>query len=888
MSEPDDRSTDWEARLLKVEETLQQLLAAGLDKCLASASAESAAHSPRDACQLHVPEDSFSHDGVRPPEDPPPLPAHQVPLRTWSAPAPVQPADEPPLLDDGDADGAAKPVPADPRPSAAYGAFSEPTEALQRYHARASVVQRREHGVDYHYMATQTKEYYTFGESTWDLVLLIGTGTLGPAGAAQTIVLVVMNILMQGVFVGIAWFNFLEPDLDAETMRQDAFRWRRSSAHSLSEYDAVSRMSLAERVCTGDKSLHLSGVQMGLIEDIGKYLKPTKEGLETYFAGPVLCMVALICWYMMVGKEISHALGLHRGLLAIPRGENKIEPRENPFTQITHLRLVSITNRRVVASYCLLIYRLFAAALLIYVGTFFLVYTIDVTELILNAVALEIILDIDDLIFDSLATTTGRHLVHHLEPLPMPSLPRVRGADIKSILMSCILPVIAIWVYLTMLAPMVQDLGAVYNDLCGGYLGFVWSVDKRHVVHFAQTQGDGWENSTGSLQLRGISEAIALDAAQLQRAELGLWHSDVTRLIDSETMSLDELVDQGNPYCEDLATTGPMLNLLRDSFNNQSIASCADVLPFCDSISKMPEWEVDGGRGFLTRMLCSETCGCSDPGGLFVNVQGCPYGRNRPCQSSAKFKAAVQSATCEEKSAEELRQFGPWISWISKLRTFGQTPSGILLGQAESLLLAQAMWDHGCDFGYNLSAQNISWGDCTAWNPALGWDFKTLEFFCPTSCSCDRSKANSACPQPKGVTCDELRDCVFVQNTYACRGEVPSLPGSIDIDIPSDSFQQPLLLVLQSLLAETAGVAPAAVKVQLEDAPPPPNRRLRVQNFYFEIFLLEAERNQVEDALSSTSLDNVTASCQMRLQELVESTELSMVSSVSVQSFELF
>ena len=54
---------------------------------------------------------------------------------------------------------------------------------------------------------------------------------------------------------------------------------------------------------------------------------------------------------------------------------------------------------------------------------------------------------------------------------------------------------------------------------------------------------------------------------------------------------------EGNPYCEDLATTGPMLNLLRDSLNNQSIASCADVLPFCDSISKMPEWEVDGGQG---------------------------------------------------------------------------------------------------------------------------------------------------------------------------------------------------------------------------------------------------------------------------------------------------
>lgn len=269
-----------------------------------------------------------------------------------------------------------------------------------------------------------------------------------------------------------------------------------------------------------------------------------------------------------------------------------------------------------------------------------------------------------------------------------------------------------------------------------------------------------------------------------------------------------------------------------------------------------------------------------------MHVQGCPYGRNRPCQSSAKFKAAVQSATCEEKSAEELRQFGPWISWISKLRTFGETPSRILLGQNESLLLAQAMWDHGCDFGNNLSAQNITWGECTEWSSALGWDFKTLEFFCPTTCSCDRGKTNSACPQPQGITCDELRDCVLIENAYACRGEVPTLPGSLDINIPDDTLEQPLILALQSSLAAAAGVSAAAVKVELP--PPPPGRRLRVQSFNFEIFLVEADRKQVEDALSSTSLDSITASCQTRLQELLDSTELSMVSSVSLQSLELF
>lgn len=80
--------------------------------------------------------------------------------------------------------------------------------------------------------------------------------------------------------------------------------------------------------------------------------------------------------------------------------------------------------------------------------------------------ALEIILDIDDLIFDALATTTGRHLVHQLEPLPMPLLPRIRGADVKSLAMSCILPGISLLVYFTMLSPMVQDLQAVYSEPC--------------------------------------------------------------------------------------------------------------------------------------------------------------------------------------------------------------------------------------------------------------------------------------------------------------------------------------------------------------------------------------------------------------------------------------
>ena len=43
--------------------------------------------------------------------------------------------------------------------------------------------------------------------------------------------------------------------------------------------------------------------QVDLYENIDKYLKAGREGFESYFTGQMLCIVALICWYLMVAKE---------------------------------------------------------------------------------------------------------------------------------------------------------------------------------------------------------------------------------------------------------------------------------------------------------------------------------------------------------------------------------------------------------------------------------------------------------------------------------------------------------------------------------------------------------------------------------------------------------
>ncbi|CAE7302044.1 unnamed protein product [Symbiodinium natans] len=620
---------------------------------------------------------------------------------------------------------------------------------------------------------TQTKEYYTFGESTWDLFIFIGTGdtqlglvmvTLGDlrmmvvSGVAVSSFNLIPEQANQGIFVGIALFNFTDPDITPDTI-EDTLRWRRSSGHSLSQYDDVSKSSLVARVCQLDKSLPVSGIQMNMYENIrqaprdhwtmlcqGKYIKPEAEGVERFFTGQVL--LVLDGGKGGAGTRVINASGTFTASIATYCVAGAVKA-------LAIGRLTAVSRRRKVISSLLLFYRLVAAGLLIYVGTFFLVYTVNVTELILNAVALGIILDIDDLLFDALATTPGRHLVHQLDALPMPSFPRFRGADAKSTTMSLLSPGTH-RIYFTMLAPIVQTLTDVSSAMCGGAQQFVWTLDKRRVVLMSPTDGGGWDNLSDSIQYLAVDEAESLPSVDgflklqhINATQYGFWVSDVSlvretacilpeaslksRLTESSVLSVDETVDAYNPDCGDIGNQEPILNYLRNALGNQSIRGCADAKPYCDSITKMPEWGVDGGMGFTVRMFCSETCGCKDPGGENLHIEGCPYGLGRPCWKQTAFEDAFTNAVCVEKSAEQLRNFTPWVSWVNSIQAFSQS-EGNLQGKPEAAMLAQAMWDHGCGFAANLSAENVSWGTCDQWNTTFDWKWKTVSFYCPTSC----------------------------------------------------------------------------------------------------------------------------------------------------------
>ena len=71
------------------------------------------------------------------------------------------------------------------------------------------------------------------------------------------------------------------------------------------------------------------------------------------------------------------------------------------------------------------------AALLCYYGIQFVGYTLALEDLILNAVALEFVISIDEMIFEALMPRAIKQFYERLKPLKLPPFTSYRGIDLR-------------------------------------------------------------------------------------------------------------------------------------------------------------------------------------------------------------------------------------------------------------------------------------------------------------------------------------------------------------------------------------------------------------------------------------------------------------------------
>ena len=268
-----------------------------------------------------------------------------------------------------------------------------------------------------------TVDLWKFQNSCWDAAAFIGNSDLLMVMESLAIIfLLLVNIAMQGGFVAIVWLSLGGSSLDDETL-QGYHWWRTNIGHSVQFMEPLTLESLASRVCRADASLHLSETQSRQVADIRSYLDD-----HAPFNGALMCVLALTTWILTVCKDFHLLIDMFIALACVPRGRTLVG-----LATDKRLKLHSISVCRLLHVCCLGVVRGLIAALLLIAGVRYLISTLSLEDILLNAVALEFILNVDELLYEALAPLKTRRLITLLQPIPVARARSCGGVDVGHI-----------------------------------------------------------------------------------------------------------------------------------------------------------------------------------------------------------------------------------------------------------------------------------------------------------------------------------------------------------------------------------------------------------------------------------------------------------------------
>ena len=312
-------------------------------------------------------------------------------------------------------------------------------------------------------------EEVSLEESMWGVVLLIGTPPMGTLCSAVLIFLFIQNIAMQSLFIYLLGTTSLtQAEYDEDLVAQ--YRsWRRNEAHSVQNYDVLGDQSLAVRVCNGDV-LSVSATVADAYGDVEAYLE------DSNWKGTMMAGLALIAWYCTVMKEVNGTINSYfvtRSIPVLPTNETTIVKNNNGGYRIT-----SLSRERLVVRVFVSAIRFGIAFMMFLQGTQFLVYTISIGDLLLNAVALEFVISTDELLYSSLAPARSKRVLRMTSGFKLAPAATFKGMDLRSLTMILVIfGFMMPWQALTYMKPQLDVLKDVKAAICYGEKEFVYAID---------------------------------------------------------------------------------------------------------------------------------------------------------------------------------------------------------------------------------------------------------------------------------------------------------------------------------------------------------------------------------------------------------------------------
>jgi len=423
------------------------------------------------------------------------------------------------------------------------------------------------------------------------------------------------------------------------------------------------------------------------------------------------------------------------------------------ISPVRRLHVLSVTALRVAVCIALGIY-----------GTQFLVNTISLSDLILNCVALEVVLNVDEILFSAFAPAGVIQLVGRLAPITKLKLGSWRGLDFMTAFWAILLPVLMLTAYNLSVQPIIDTICEARTQMCGGFQHFVYARDSFGLIFSFSTAFSNRADKPD--QKRQASSAYAdvglrdpMNSSQLA-VEKYIWnHPSLEEKMVWPVSSFARLETfAGNTIPETTAT-----------YQALNFATCTDLLGEIPGFEKYLYDHTHGSVGQLNcssakikslcsssafiRAICPIACGCDDPlSNLFLSgtEEGCPR-----CNDTPRYIQTISQAAC----ADEAPGSAAWHGWSMQIAA----SAGPVLGTYQGGLLKEKMLSLGCSFeGWYRNWTNEQWGFEFGVRPCSGvWltdvmlHWRPWATRCPETCGCNKPNVsrdlNGICPRSCSV-----------------------------------------------------------------------------------------------------------------------------------------
>jgi len=641
-------------------------------------------------------------------------------------------------------------------------------------------------------------------ESMWDACLLVGSPCLGHSGSAWVVGGLVLNVAIQLIFCALVFSNFMETEFSQGDI--DGFRaWRLRIAHD-NKYVGGTGLSLANRVCSLDPTLETATEHAARVDMIRRYrqtLDPEsaettdfKKQMSRTFDGPVMCLLALTCWVLTVGKEIASGTRLLQAVLALPaaRGAGMHVVKGPDGTEIAGAGRVA--KVLAVVTYTV---RVTVAVVLLIMGCRYLAYTSSMQDLLLNAVALEVVMNIDELVFGAIAPNRVRQAMAIIAPMKTNFWPKLKPWELKSVGICVLLVGTVLWVRLTVLQEHIDNLKDAHTELCGGLQSFTVVTDRLGMVQFMHGrsfQGDSEFTDLTTIPDLAVNELIHGEAFTGMTASIAsatdFLAGPMRNCTEAKCIPQYSLFPAMYSLTLDSVKTPDLQSLTAGIYTTRGGAGCHDALDFVGlglaGVQTYFPWLSDfwnlyvgqtrtwlhylnalGGRstpgqsctdfrhlcgtkaGEAVTALCPITCGCNSLGHGRMNIStstGCP----RICMGEVnpERKAAASCLDANHSNASD-----------PKWQTLVQWTENMIPAHRDPLL------QHGCAgadvYTFCLPPTDFQVDSSPflrASTPSDPYFWKLITFLCPRTCNCGgTSSGQTMIGEPPDAICPDSCTC---------------------------------------------------------------------------------------------------------------------------------